>query len=254
MFSRYLSALVAASAVLALGLSATSSAVATEVTPANSLMTAKLEGGTSATFTPANGTSGLVVVCKASSTEFKTPSNLRPLTGPPLNNNNPHTAAIPQAGGSVLSSIANPTFTECSSVAGVTTSVATNSTAGKWSLDWNVLNAAGAGNEWTTAAIGVPKSGAVITLTVAGQSCLLTVDPENAQGIIGYWHNGKNEVVAPKGKEASALLINEQVFYGANATCEAEPFNIKTEDSPAVFRATYLIENAAKEGVVEKYS
>jgi hypothetical protein len=127
--------------------------------------------------------------------------------------------------------------------------VTTNSTSGKWSIDWNVLNSKA--SPWTTAALGIPKSGAVISLTAGAEKCELTIDPETAQGVIGIWENGTK--AAP-----SKLLINEQVFYGPTAAtktvCEGPTFGIKASDSPAAFKAAYTIENAAKEGLIEEFS
>ena len=225
------------------------SALATEVTPANSAFTAKLVAGTSATFTPENGSFAVTVTCSVSSTTVTTPSSTLPASGPPFFNNRPANATPGlTAGGSVLANIANPTFTTCTSAPGVTTVVNTNSTSGKWSIDWNVLNSKA--SPWATAALGVPKSGAVIGLTAGAEKCELTIDPETAQGVIGLWENGTKTV-------PSKLLINEQVFYvptaATKAVCEGATFGIRASDSPAAFKAAYSIENAAKEGLIEEF-
>jgi hypothetical protein len=243
--------------VFALLAFAVAPALATEVTPASSKFEAKLVTGTEAQFKLENGT-GAAVLCKVSTTSGTTPSSELPKSGPPFFNNNPSSEENTKklAGGSVLANLILPKFETCTSPA-TTTTVTTSEVNGKWSIDWNVLNSAAA--PWTAAAIGVPKAGATIKLVAAGKTCELTVDPETAQGVTGYWENGKNEVVEPKGKEESKLYINEQVFYAATAAtkkaCE-EILGVAavTEDSPAVFRATYTIENAKTEGIIEKYS
>lgn len=224
-------------------------ASATTVTPAKTAVTAKLVTGTESTFTPENGSFPVTVKCAASETSGETPSGTLPESGPPFYNNNPHSTANTSAlaGGSVLANLATPTFTDCASAEGVETKVLANETNGKWSIDWNVLNSEA--SPWTVAAIGVPKAGAVITLTIPEHVCHLTVDPETAQGVVGYWENGTSTT-------ESKLYINEQVFFAATAAtlpvCEA--FGIPNADSPAVFRASYTVADSAGEGVIEKWS
>jgi hypothetical protein len=248
MSKKLLGSMLAALAVTAF---AAAPALATEVTPASSAFTAKLVAGTSATFTPENGSFAVTVSCEASSTTGTTPSSTLPMSGPPFFNNRP--ASNPPsllAGGSVLANLATPTFTTCTSAPGVTTSVATNSTNGKWSIDWNVLNSQA--SPWTTAAVGVPKAGAAITLTAGTETCVLTIDPETAQGVIGYWQNGAANA-------ASKLFVNEQVFYAPTAAtktvCEGATFKIKASDSPAAFKAAYnVVKTGTEEGIIETWS
>ncbi len=173
---------------------------------------AKLVTGTKSEFRLDNGT-GATVTCEASTTSGTTPSNTIQCLAPKYNNN-PHstTNTSEKAGGSVLANLVKPTFTTCTSPA-TTTTVTTSETNGKWSLDWNVLNSEAA--PWTTAAIGVPKAGAMITLEASGFKCALTVDPETAQGVVGYWENGTSTT-------ESKLYINAQVFFAATAATKTE--------------------------------
>lgn len=252
MLKKFLICLIAPLALVAF---TAAPALATEVTPGATEFKAKLAASTEATFTPDNGLSTTSIKCSVSTTSGKTPSNTEPASRPFNNNVSSEENTKKLAGGSVVANLVLPKFETCTSVAGVTTKVTTSETNGKWSIDWNVLNSAAA--EWTTAAVGVPKAGATITLEESGLKCALTVDPETAQGVIGYWKNGKNEVVEVKGKEASTLYVNEQMFYAATAATKTEcetDFGIANAASPAVFHATYIIEDAAGEGVVEKYT
>ena len=245
MLRKFLICLIAPLALVAF---AAAPALATEVTPAKTEFKAKLVTGTKSEFRLENGT-GATVTCEASTTSGTTPSSTEPVSGPPFYNNNPPstTNTSEKAGGSVLANLVKPTFTTCTSPASATT-VTTNETNGKWSIDWNVLNDAAA--EWTTAAIGVPKAGAVIKLEASSKVCELTVDPETAQGVVGYWENGTTTT-------ESKLYINEQVFYAPTASTKANCETIigsgVVADSPAVFRSSYTIEDAAGAGIIERW-
>ncbi|HEY5046022.1 MAG TPA: hypothetical protein VII53_09215 [Solirubrobacteraceae bacterium] len=226
-------------------------AVATTVTPSGAAgveFKANLAATTSATFTPENGIFAASITCTVSHATGFTPSNTKPVAGPPFNNSNPSNVVPSKlAGGSVLTNLSSPSFETCSTPGVTTTTVTSNSTNGKWSLNLNVLNSAAA--PWTTAAIGVPKAGATITLVAGANTCVLTVNPENAQGVLGYYENGTATT-------ASTAFINNQMFFAptaaTKAVCEAI-LGAAGLESPAVFRATYKIATAAGEGVKESY-
>ena len=221
-------------------------ALATVVTPAATEFKANLAATTSATFTPENGMfAGGSISCAVSHATGFTPS----AAAPAVNNNN-KSNAVPSklAGGSVLTNLSTPSFETCTTPGVTTTTVVSNSTNGKWSLNWNVLNSAAA--PWRTAAIGFPKAGATITLEVGGAKCVLNVDPENVQGVLGFWENGTAAI-------ASTAFINNQMFFEPTAASKVECEAILGATgllSPAVFRATYKIATATGEGIKEEYT
>lgn len=186
-----------------------------------------------ASFTPDSGTSSVTVECKKSTAKGP---------WPPDTQDKPSTInTVTEAGGSVADDLTTtPTFTECTT-AGAATTVATNSTNGLWSGDWQVLN--NATSPWNEYEIGVPKGGAVISIT--GTSCKITVSPKEASSVTGYYKNGSATT-------ESSVAINEEIPFEVTTGCE--PLGLTNADSPAAYHGIYSISaQAGAGGVIEEF-
>ncbi len=201
-------------------LSATASA--TTVAPAGDTLSGTAGGNQ--TFIPSNGTSAVTVTCTAVAATG---------TIPPSPNN-----AL--TGGAVASDFATgPTYSGCSTnIPGSTTTVTTSTTNGKWSLgamdftDVTGGNADAAAGD--VAAIGVPKAGAAIKVTVAGLACTITASPAEASTAIGSFKDGTNSTTNP-----SRATIKTQIPFTSAGAC---PANLGT--SPSVYSGSLLIKDA----------
>jgi hypothetical protein len=202
-FTRKSISLIAALlAIGVLGISATS-AWATTVTPAGA--EAQIEAKSNQTFTVNNG-AGAIVTCKKVTGKFTVPAATKNTL----------------AEGSVTTDFTQtPAYSECeNNLVGGTTTVTTNATNGKWSIDAMDFPDVTAGNgdlaAGDVAAIGVPKAGAEINIVNA--ACTIVVSPEEASAVIAAWHDGTK----PKNPEGSWVKIKDQVnFTGCGQTAPA---------------------------------
>jgi hypothetical protein len=168
-----LGALVALAAVLAMALTA-SSALATEVLPASTTITATNSGTTN--FLPENAFSALKVECKKSTAVFKTPEvgTLK------LNQNKTSVGTNSTGSGAVTMAISEKSFTECATNTGV---AATVTTAGNWGIAANSVGTTGG-----TLDIATPEGAATIAL--AGElKCSIVVSKGQASVVTGNYTN-----------------------------------------------------------------
>lgn len=226
--------LISMSCTIALVAFTAAPALATGVKAASGIGTAVKGKLTSpfASFTPDSGTGAITVECKASS-----------LAGgwPPDVENKPSTVNTTEAaGGSVADDLTTtPTFGECTT-AGAATTVATNSTNGRWSVDWQVMN--NVTSPWNTFEFGIPKAAATISIT--GTTCVITFSSKEATSVSGFYTNGSAST-------ASRVAVNEEIPFEVTSGCAA--LGLENKDSPVAFHAIYAIsDQTSTVGVIEE--
>lgn len=221
--------IAALAAVAAMALTATT-ALATTIAPAATKVHAT---STETRFLPNNAFGKLAVVCKETGGGKLT----TPEEGALKKNQNKTGVGTFSAGPGSVNTVFTeaPTFKGCE-VRNLETgktelgaTVATSEANGRWEFSGLQLEAAKEENDKRVGLIGVPKAGAVISLTET--TCELTVSPEESSVVSGEWTNGTNSTTAP-----STIRVDEQLAFGQTAGCAA--FGLV---SPAQFEATYKV-------------
>jgi len=161
-------------------------ALATQVTPAATEITATNEGTTN--FYPANGYAEAWVECEESAVKFTTSNGEAPPAGISANTNRTGVGTQSKGPGSVTMAISSQTFTKCHTNAGSGSAEAFVTTAGKWGLA-----ALGQTEASGVLAIAVPEKGA--TIKIPGFGCEISVSPAQTSAVTATYTNSTHTAV-----------------------------------------------------------